>query len=151
MPQRAKRMNSRVGRKILCGVFLCAAALGGASRSPAQTLPPPPPPPEEPAPDPLHAEKSVEIGQFYMKKGKYDAAIERFQLAIRYQPKLALPRRLIAEACEKKKDKSAAVEWYQKYLEALPHAEDADKIRKRIETLNREIEERAAKRKKRSG
>ena len=99
----------------------------------------------------MHAEKSVEIGQFYMKKGKYDAAIERFQLAIRYQPKLALPRRLIAEACEKKKDKSAAVEWYQKYLEALPHAEDADKIRKRMETLNREIEVQATKRKKRSG
>ena len=93
----------------------------------------------------------MEIGQFYMKKGKYEAAIDRFQLAIRYQPKLALPRRLIAEAYEKQKNKPAAVEWYQKYLEALPHAEDADKVRKRIEILNKEIETHPSKRKHHSG
>ncbi len=120
---------------------MCRAAVHASAQAP-----PPPPPAEEPAPDPFHAQKSVEIGQFYMKKGKYDAAIDRFQLAIKYQPKLALPRKLIAEAYEKKKDKVAAVEWYQKYLVALPHAEDADKVRKRIESLNEEIEKQKARR-----
>ena len=138
-------------KSILCGLFCCAVLAGGSSRAHAQFPPPPPPPPEEPAPDPFHAEKSVEIGQFYMKKGKYEAAIDRFQLAIRYQPKLALPRRLIAEAYEKQKNKTAAAEWYQKYLEALPHAEDADKVRKRIEILNKEIETHPSKRKHHSG
>jgi tetratricopeptide (TPR) repeat protein len=151
MERKPIKMNRRARTTIFCAAFWCIAVLGGAGRAPAQTLPPPPPPPEEPAPDPLHAEKSVEIGQFYMKKGKYEAAIERFQMAIRYQPKLALPRRLIAEAYEKKKEKSAAVEWYQKYLEALPHAEDGDKVRRRIETLSRKIEQDSARRKKRSG
>jgi tetratricopeptide (TPR) repeat protein len=151
MQLKPNKVNRRTRGTILCAVFWCVAVLGGVGRARAQTLPPPPPPPEEPAPDPLHAEKSVEIGQFYMKKGKYDAAIDRFQMAIRYQPKLALPRRLIAEAYEKKKEKAAAVEWYQKYLAALPHAEDGDKVRRRIETLNREIEQESAKRKKRSG
>ena len=132
---------------ILCGVFWCLAAFGGADRAVAQTLPPPPPPPEDPAPDPYHAEKSIEIGQFYVRKGKYDAAIDRFQLAIKYQPKLALPRKLIAEVCEKKHDKQAAIEWYEKYLEALPHAEDADKVRRRIESLTREIEKQKSNRK----
>lgn len=151
MQPQAIGKTGRIRRSTLCGVFWCVVLLGGAGRAPAQTLPPPPAPPEEPAPDPFHAQKSVEIGQFYMKKGKYDAAIDRFQLAIRYQPNLALPRRLIAEAYEKKKEKPAAVEWYQKYLEALPQAEDAEKVRKRMEILNHEIEEQTAKRKKRSG
>ncbi|NDQ57505.1 MAG: tetratricopeptide repeat protein [Acidipila sp.] len=138
-------------KSILYGLFCCAVLAGGGSRAHAQFPPPPPPPPEEPAPDPFHAQKSVEIGQFYMKKGKYEAAIDRFQLAIRYQPKLALPRRLIAEAYEKQKNKTAAVEWYQKYLEALPHAEDAENVRKRIDTLNKEIETHPVKRKHHSG
>ncbi len=135
---------------ILCGVFWCLAALGGAGSAAAQLLPQPsqpPPPPEEPAPDPYHAEKSMEIGRFYMKKGKYDAAIDRFLLAIQYQPKLALPRKLIAEACEKKNDKRAAIDWYEKYLEVFPQAEDGDKVRKRIETLTREIAQQKSKRK----
>ena|ERR1700687_1681623 len=134
-------------KMLLGGIFWCAALAAGVCRAPAQFPPPPPPPPEEPAPDPYHAAKSVEIGQFYMKKGKYDAAIDRFQLAIRYQPKLALPRRLIAEAYEKQKDKPAAVEWYQKYLETLPHAQDADQVRRRIDILNKEIATRVKKRK----
>ena len=133
-------------RLIFCSIIWCATLPGATRPALAQTQVPPPPV-EETAPDPYHAEKSVEIGQFYMKKGKYDAAIDRFQLAIKYQPKLALPRKLIAEAYERKKDKAAAVGWYQKYLDVLPHAEDADKVRKRIESLNQEIQKQKARRK----
>jgi tetratricopeptide (TPR) repeat protein len=135
---------------ILCGVFCCVAAFLGAPGALGQTLPQPPPPPDEPAPDPYHAAKSVEIGQFYMKKGKFDAAIDRFKLAIHYQPKLALPRRLLGEAYEKKRELPTAVGWYQKYLEVFPQAEDAAGVRKRIETLRQEIEKQESRRKKRS-
>jgi tetratricopeptide (TPR) repeat protein len=144
-------MIRRMRVAILCGVISCAAAFIGVSSARAQTLPQPPPPPEEPAPDPYHAQKSIEIGQFYMTKGKYDAAIDRFKLAIRYQPKLALPRRLLGEAYEKKKENSTAVEWYQKYLEVYPQADDAEKIRRRIASLRAEIEKQEERRKKRSG
>src|SRR2546423_14501986 len=68
-------------------------------------LPPPaeiPPAPAEPAFDPLHAEKSIEVGTFYLKKGNYDAAIDRFMDATRFQPTLAKPWRLIGETYEKK-------------------------------------------------
>ena len=135
---------------ILCGVFFSGGAFLGTTGARAQTLPQPPPPPEDPAPDPYHAAKSVEIGQFYMKKGKYEAAIDRFRDAIRLQPKLALPRRLLGEAYEKQKDNSAAVEWYRKYLEVFPQAEDATAIRRRIEILQKEIERQETRRKKRS-
>jgi hypothetical protein len=35
--------------------------------------------PDQPAWDPLRAEKDLEVGQYYMRKGDVDAAIDRFQ------------------------------------------------------------------------
>ncbi len=90
--------------------------------------------------DPYRAEKSIEIGEYYMKKGNYDAAIDRFQDATRRKPNFAKPYRLMGEAYEKKGEKAEAVKAYQKYLEILPSAEDVGKIRKRIEKLSRQLE-----------
>src|SRR5882672_62704 len=84
---------------------------------------PPPPPPEtpvappEPVFDPLHAGRSVEVGTFYLKNGKYDAAIERFVEAAQYEPTMAKPWRLLGEAYEKKGAYPSALESYRKYLE----------------------------------
>ncbi len=81
-----------------------------------------------------------------MKKGNYDAAIERFEDAARSKPNFAQPYRLLGEAYEKKGAKAEAVKAYQKYLEILPSAGDAGKIRKRIAQLNHELERAAARR-----
>src|SRR5579863_10543555 len=106
------------------------------------TIPPPPPsaetPPDPPAApsgpvfDPLHAGRSIDIGTFYLKKGAYDAAIDRFVEASNYQPTLAMPWKLLGEAYGKKGEYAKAVESYNKYLQVLPHAPDAAKIRKNI-------------------
>jgi tetratricopeptide (TPR) repeat protein len=114
------------------------------------TVPPPPPsdetesePPADPSRpvfDPLHAGRSIDIGTFYLKKGAYDAAIDRFVEASNYQPSLAAPWKLLGEAYEKKREYTKAVESYNKYLQILPHAPDAAKIRKLIADL----EEKAA-------
>jgi hypothetical protein len=114
------------------------------------TIPPPPPledstpdppaPPSGPVFDPLHAERSLEVGRFYLNKGAYDAAIDRFVEASNYQPTLAMPWKLLGEAYEKKHEYSKAVESYNKYLRVLPHAADAPKIKKTISDL----EEKAA-------
>jgi tetratricopeptide (TPR) repeat protein len=105
--------------------------------------------PVQPAPqppfDPYHAGKSIEVGQYYMKKGNYDAAIERFREAARYQPNLARAYRLLGEAHEKKGNKAEAVKAYRRYLEILPTAEDAGKVRKLIVKLSRDLD-RAARR-----
>jgi tetratricopeptide (TPR) repeat protein len=94
-----------------------------------------PPAPPEPTYDPLRAEKSIEIGAFYMKRGNYDAAIERFQDAARFQPKLARPYALLGEAYEKKGQIDNAVANYKKYLDVYRTAPDREKILKRIEKL----------------
>jgi tetratricopeptide (TPR) repeat protein len=99
---------------------------------------PPPDPPAEPTVpvfDPLHAQRSIDIGTFYLKKGIYDAAIERFIDATNYQPTLAMPWKLLGEAYEKKRESSKALEAYNKYLQFLPRAADAAKIKKTIADL----------------
>jgi hypothetical protein len=109
------------------------------------TIPPPPPSeeteyetpaaPSGPVFDPLHAERSLDIGRFYLNKGAYDAAIDRFLEASNYQPTLAAPWKLLGEAYEKKHEYAKSIESYNKYLQILPHAPDAAKIRKSISDL----------------
>lgn len=106
-----------------------------------------PPAPPEPTYDPLRADKSVEIGTFYLKRGNYDAAIERFQDATHYQPKLAKPYVLMGEAYERKGDVPAALAAYKKYLEVYRTAPDREKILKRIEKLESQAGHAQAKEK----
>lgn len=96
--------------------------------------------------DPFKAEKNLEVGQFHLRRGNYDAAIERLQDALRFKPGFARPMQLLGEAYEKKGFKPEAIEWYAKYLETLPGAPNAGKIRKRIEKLKKEIEREKARR-----
>ena len=77
----------------------------------------------------------MEVGTFYLKRGNYDAAIERFQDATRYQPKLAKPYVLMGEAYERKGEVDKALAAYRKYLQVYRTAPDREKILKRIEKL----------------
>ncbi len=96
--------------------------------------------PDQPAWDPLRAEKDLEVGQYYMKKGDVDAAIDRFQDATLAKPGYAIPFRFLGEAQEKKGLKKQAIKSYQRYLDLYPHAEDGDKVRKKIDKLYKEVE-----------
>jgi tetratricopeptide (TPR) repeat protein len=88
----------------------------------------------------------MEVGTFYMKKGNYDAAIDRFLEAAHYQPTLAKPWVLLGEAYEKKHDNARAIESYKKYLELFPGAEDAAKVQKRVAMLEEKAAQQASKR-----
>jgi tetratricopeptide (TPR) repeat protein len=98
--------------------------------------------PDQPTWDPLRAEKDLEVGQYYMRKGDVDAAIDRFQDATTAKPGYAIPFRYLGEAQEKKGLKKQAVSSYSRYLELYPHAEDGDKIRKKIDKLRSEVEKK---------
>ena len=95
--------------------------------------------PDQPTWDPLRAEKDLEVGQFYLKKGDLDAAIDRFQDAAAAKPGFAIPYRNLGEAQEKKGDKREALKSYRRYLDLYPHAEDAKKIQKKIDKLWSEV------------
>jgi tetratricopeptide (TPR) repeat protein len=136
-------------------VALSATAL--RAQDPPASAPPPPPSKPQPKPkknvdsavssapdqpqwDPLRAEKDLDVGKYYMKKGDIDAAIDRFEDATIAKPGYAIPFLYLGEAYEKKGKKKPAVKAYQRYLDLYPHAEDGDKIRKKIEKLNKEID-----------
>ncbi len=95
---------------------------------------------DQPTWDPLRAEKDLEVGQYYMRKGDVDAAIDRFQDATTAKPGYAVPFRYLGEAQEKKGLKKQAIKSYRRYLDLYPHAEDAEKIKKKIEKLYKEVE-----------
>jgi len=128
----------------LAALALCVA-LTSAQQPPPKQPPqprleaPPPAPAEEPVYDPLRAEKAIEVGRFYFKRGNFDAALERFQDAARFRPGYAIPYRWMGQTYEKMRRKPDAVTAYRKYLELYPSAQDAAKIRKRIEKLEKEI------------
>jgi tetratricopeptide (TPR) repeat protein len=125
-----------------------------SSSKPPDSAPPPPPTKtkdkqksdsatksaaDQPTWDPLRAEKDLEVGKYYMKKGDLDAAIDRFEDAAAAKPGFAIPYLYLGEAQEKKGLKKQAVKSYQRYLDLYPHAEDAAKVRKKIEKLYEEV------------
>jgi tetratricopeptide (TPR) repeat protein len=95
--------------------------------------------PEQPKWDPLRAEKDMQVGQYYMHKGDLDAAIDRFEDATTAKPGYALPFRLLGEAQEKKGLKKQAIKSYTRYLDLYPHAEDKDKVQKKIDKLYKDV------------
>jgi tetratricopeptide (TPR) repeat protein len=145
---------------LVLALLLGAAGLGltvprGFAQDPPQDPPPAPKPPDRPKPntdspvesapdqpkwDPLRADRDLDVGKYYMKKGDIDAAIDRFQDAIEAKPGYALPFRFLGECYEKQNKKKPAVKAYQRYLDLYPHAEDGDKIRKKVEKLHQEID-----------
>ena len=149
-------------RLVLCLTLLAFFLLAAPTRSTAQdppSNPPDKPPtsgkkpdskskndsatknaPDQPMYDPLRAEKDLEIGKYYMRKGDVDAAMDRFQDAIDAKPGYALPFRFLGEAQEKKGLKKQAIKSFTRYLDLLPRADDADKIHKKIDKLYSEVE-----------
>lgn len=97
--------------------------------------PEPQEPTEEDTFDPFQANKDVKVGDFYFKKGNYDAAIARYRSAARHKPNFAIPYLKMGKAFEKKRDAKSAREAYKKYLEILPKGKDAAFARERIEKL----------------
>lgn len=100
-------------------------------------------PPEEDtevAPDnysfnPLLAEKSVRIGNFYFKQGKYRAAEGRFRDATKWNDGYGEAWLRLGEVEEKLKDRKAAKEAYSKYLDVASDAKNAQEIRKKLDKL----------------
>lgn len=95
------------------------------------------PPEDDPAWDPFHAQQDVEVGEFYLHKGDLDAAIGRFEDAIKLRANFAKPRLLLAQTYEKRGDKSEALRYYKEYLQVLPGAPDAKKVHEKIDKLSR--------------
>lgn len=85
--------------------------------------------------NPVQAQKEIRTGNYYFKKGSYRAAAGRFVEATKWNSGEPEAWLRLGEAQEKLRDKKAALEAYEKYLELATEAKNADDIRKKVEKL----------------
>lgn len=113
----------------------------------AQSSRTPPPPKASPDLDggfvytPPGPAKSVEIGNFYLKRHNYKAAISRFQEAIQTRADYAPAYLGLGKAYEKTGQKQKALDAYQRYLDMLPsdkEAADAKDVHRAMDRLRAE-------------
>jgi tetratricopeptide (TPR) repeat protein len=70
--------------------------------------------------DPHKAMKDIEVGDFYLKRLNYGAAISRYREALEFKPHDAEATYKLADALEMSGDTKEALEHYQDYLKILP-------------------------------
>jgi tetratricopeptide (TPR) repeat protein len=85
--------------------------------------------------NPIQAEKEVTVGNYYLKKGSYRAAANRFREATKWNQGYGEAWLRLGEAAEKQKDLKTAKEAFAKYLEISPDAKDAAEVRKKLARL----------------
>src|SRR5262245_28201128 len=70
--------------------------------------------------NPLEAERSFRVGDFYLKKKNYTAAIQRYLEAIEYQPNLIKAYEALARAYEKSGKTDKALSIYRDLIQKNP-------------------------------
>ncbi len=91
--------------------------------------------PKEYSFNPLQATKEIKVGNYYMKRGKYRAAAQRYLEATKWNAQLPEAYLRLGEAEDKLKDPKAAREAYAKYLELAPEDKEAREVKKRVAKL----------------
>ncbi|MBI1941917.1 MAG: tetratricopeptide repeat protein [Acidobacteria bacterium] len=140
-----------------CAVFLIGAVLVGlrttlalAQQDEVWVDPEPEPEPYVSPP----AWKSAEVGDFYLRKKKYRAALSRYQEAVKVDPYYAPGYLGLGKVYDKIGLSQKALDAYQKFLDLLPstkQAEEAKDVHKAIARLERKLRKsKAASRKQAS-
>ena len=100
----------------------------------------PPEPPEEDealqpkvyALNPVQAKKEIVVGDQYLKKANYNAALRRYLEATRWDPGSAEAFLKLGTAYEKRREYGPAREAYAKFLELGEDPKEKDLVRKKI-------------------
>jgi tetratricopeptide (TPR) repeat protein len=125
------------------GVFVTFILCLAVPAVPAQQGQPAPEPEEETrlyVPPP--AWKSVEIGDFYLKRKRFRAALSRYQEAVKTDPYYAQGYLGLGKVYDRLGLRQKALDAYRKYLDLLPSAKDAEEakeVHKAIARLERQL------------
>ena len=90
-------------------------------------------------PNPKLAERDVAIGNFYMKKKNYAAAIQRFLEAIEYNKDSAQAYDGLIRAYEKNGEIRNAINACKGFLERNPDSPKASEFRKKLSKLEKQL------------
>jgi tetratricopeptide (TPR) repeat protein len=85
--------------------------------------------------DPHRAEKNIEVGDYYLKRGNYKAAIDRYREALLFKPNDAVATFQLGVALEKSGALDEALQNYESYLKILPRGPSAAAARQALERL----------------
>lgn len=91
--------------------------------------------------DPHKADKNVEVGDFYFKRGNYRAALSRYQEALYWKDDDAIALFRLGACQEKLGEYPEARKNYEAYLKILPDGEFSAEAKKGIERLKDKAEE----------
>ncbi len=130
-----------MGRTVLClGVILVTAGLVPIAHAQKRA-------PYSDRQDDWHysnpsAAKSVEIGNYYLRRKKLHAALSRFKEAVKTDPHYAPAYLGLGKVYQKTGLKQKALDAYQRYLDELPsekEAQEAKDVHKAIAHLQRQL------------
>jgi tetratricopeptide (TPR) repeat protein len=85
--------------------------------------------------NPYRAAKDDEVGEFYLKRKNYRAALARYQDALAWKDNDAVANFRMAECYEKLAQPEQAIPHYQEYLKILPEGPFSKDARKALQRL----------------
>jgi tetratricopeptide (TPR) repeat protein len=85
--------------------------------------------------DPHKALKDIEVGDFYLKRKNYRAALDRYREALVWKPNDAIANFRMAQCFEKLNQPEEARTHYEEYLKILPHGPLSEEAQKGLEKL----------------
>ena len=141
------RCMARLANALLIGTAALCFALPGALRAQDERASPARPESDEETKPytPPSASKSVTVGDYYLKKKKYNAALSRYQEAVTTDPNYPPAYLGLGKVYEKIGLKQKALQAYQKYLDALPSEKEADEakqVHRAIDRLERALKKK---------
>jgi tetratricopeptide (TPR) repeat protein len=87
--------------------------------------------------NPLLAEQNISIGNFYLKRKNYAAAIQRYLDALEYKPDSVQACEALARAYEKNGDLSKAAGAYRDFIAKNPDSPKSGEFRARLDKLEK--------------
>ncbi len=87
--------------------------------------------------NPMLAEQNISIGNFYLKRKNYGAAIQRFISALEYQPDSVPAWEALARTYEKSGDRAKAIQTYRDFIEKNPDSPKSAQFRARLAKLEK--------------
>jgi tetratricopeptide (TPR) repeat protein len=87
-------------------------------------------------PDPVRAKKDIDVGGYYLKRGDYQGALQRFKDATASDPTDVNAIFGLAETQRMLKNNAEAVRSYQMYLEIVPNGPKAKQALKALKELH---------------
>jgi tetratricopeptide (TPR) repeat protein len=85
--------------------------------------------------NPVKSKKALSTGDFYLKKGNFKAAADRFREATQWNENNADAWLKLGEAEEKRDQVKPARDAYQKYLQLAGNTKSAAEVKKKLERL----------------